>query len=430
MKIIILINVLLIDFIFCSYYSKNIRRKILLNNTNNNNKEISLNNNTTKYKFTILELRNYKDVQYIGDIYLGSPSSKLSVIFDTGSNILWVPSSDCVKCLKNTNRYNPKLSSTSRETNITKSITYAVGFVEGNMCYDILSLNLNGNFNVKDFLFLNVKNEENLTGTVGDGVFGLGIYDEDDPQMSLIESLYNQKIINEPAFSFYLLGVNNISKIYIGNILNNEYINNLFKNKIKECYVNKDSIYWECFSNEGIILSDKLKKEIFYTNSSFIFDSGSSYTMIPKKDFVIIFNFINTEHNCVVNKYNELLCQCNSEKDFGTIEINFDKDNKYVINLEKMIDIRKGKYQCHFQIVKENYDLNMWVLGDSSLRGNIINFNLYDRKISFVQNISGIIDDNKMINSKWIQKGTKLFFYLFISLVILTVACLLIYYLF
>ena len=95
-----------------------------------------------------------------------------------------------------------------------------------------------------------------------------------------------------------------------------------------------------------------------------------------------------------------------------------------------MIDIRKGKYQCHFQIVKENYDLNMWVLGDSSLRGNIINFNLYDRKISFVQNISGIIDDNKMINSKWIQKGTKLFFYLFISLVILTVACLLIYYLF
>ena len=430
MKIIILINVLLIDFIFCSYYSKNIRRKILLNNTNNNNKEISLNNNTTKYKFTILELRNYKDVQYIGDIYLGSPSSKLSVIFDTGSNILWVPSSKCVKCLKNTNRYNPKLSSTSRETNITKSITYAVGFVEGNMCYDILSLNLNCNFNVKDFLFLNVKTEENLTGTVGDGVFGLGIYDEDDPQMSLIESLYNQKIINEPAFSFYLLGVNNISKIYIGNILNNEYIYNLFKNKIKECYVNKDSIYWECFSNEGIILTDKYKKEIFYTNSSFIFDSGSSYTMIPKKDFDIIFNFINTEHNCVVNKYNELLCQCNSEKDFGTIEINFDKDNKYVINLEKMIDIRKGKYQCHFQIVKENYDLNMWVLGDSSLRGNIINFNLYDRKISFVQNISGIINDNKMINSKWIQKGTKLFFYLFISLVILTVACLLIYYLF
>jgi len=432
MKIINIINVILIDFIFCSYYSKNIRRKILLNNTGSNNKEISLNNNTTKSKFTILELRNYKDVQYIGDIYLGSPSSKLTVIFDTGSNILWVPSSECEKCLKNTNRYNPNLSSTSRETNITKSITYAIGFVEGNMCYDILSLNSNGNFNIKDFLFLNVKKEENLTGTICDGVFGLGIYDEEDPHMSLIESLYNQKKINEAAFSFYLLGVNNISKIYIGNILNNEYINNLFKNNIKECHVNKNSIYWECFSNEGIILTDNnnSRKEIFYTNSSFIFDSGSSYTMIPKKDFDIIFNFINTEHNCIINKFNELLCQCNSEKDFGNIEINFDKNNKFILNLEKMINIVKGTHQCHFQIVKENYDLNMWVLGDSSLRGNIINFNVYERKISFVQNISGIIDENKMINSKWIQKGTKLFFYLFIALIVLTCGCLLIYYLF
>ena len=260
----------------------------------------------------------------------------------------------------------------------------------------------------------------------------LGIYDEEDSHMSLIESLYKQKKINEAAFSFYLLGVNNISKIYIGNILNNEYINNLFKNNIKECYVRKDSIYWECFSNEGIILSNNnnIKKEIFYTNSSFIFDSGSSYTMIPKKDFDIIFNFINMEHNCIINKFNELLCQCNSEKDFGKIEINFDGENKFVLNLEKMIDIVKGKYQCHFQIVKENYDLNMWVLGDSSLRGNIINFNVYERKISFVQNISGIIDENKMINSKWIQKGTKLFFYLFIALIVLTCACLLIYYLF
>jgi hypothetical protein len=386
-------------------------------------------NNQTKSILTIVDLKNYKDVQYIGDIYIGSPPSKLSVIFDTGSNILWVPSSDCVNCLKKTNRYNPKLSTTSSETNNTKSITYAIGFVEGNLCYDTISLNKDGYFKANEFLFLNVKKEENLTGTVGDGVFGLGIFNENDPHMSLIESLYNQKQINNAAFSFYLLGTNNISRIFIGDILKNEYISNLFKNKIQQCQVNQDSLYWECISNDGIIISNNNnKKEIFYSNYTFIFDSGSSYTMIPPNDFNHIFNFLNSEHNCMLNKYNELLCQCNSKNEFGKIEIKFDKNNVFVLNLEKMIDNINAQNQCHFQITKESYDLNFWILGDSALRGKIINFNLNERKISFVQNISGIIDENKIAKSKWIKNSTNLFFYLFIALIILACICLLVYY--
>ena len=340
MKIAFIINVLLINFIFCSYYSKNIQRKIIQNNNQNNNFTVQPLNNKINPKFTIVELFNYKDVQYIGDIYIGTPSTKLSVIFDTGSNILWVPSYNCENCIKKSNRYNPLLSSTSKETNKSKSIIYAIGFVEGNLCYDTVSLNSNGKFKVNELLFLNVKNQQNLSGTVGDGVFGLGVYNEDDPHISFIDSLYTQNQINEPAFSFYLMGVNNISKIYIGDIFKNEYIANLFKSNINECLVDSNSLYWECFSQDIKISSkDNIKEKIFYSNSTFIFDTGSSYTMIPKNDFDIIFNFLNLEHNCILNKFNELQCQCNSEKDFGKIEINFDKNNKFVINLEKLIMI-------------------------------------------------------------------------------------------
>ena len=430
MKIIFLINVLLINFIFCSYYSKNIERKTLQNNKNNTDIAQPLDNETIS-KFTVVKLSNYKDVQYIGDIFIGTPPSQLSVIFDTGSNILWVPSYDCINCLKKTNRYNPNLSSTSRETNMTKSVNYAIGFVEGNLCYDTVSLYRNKNFKVNDLLFLNVNNEQNLTGTVGDGVFGLGIYNEDNPQISFIESLYNQKQINEPAFSFYLMGINNISKLYIGDILKNEYILNLFKNKVNQCFVDINALYWECNANEGIKISNKnnSKEKIFYTNASFIFDTGSSYTMIPKNDFDIIFNFLNLEHNCILNKYNELLCQCNDEKDFGKIEIMFDKENQFVMNLEKMINIINGNYKCHFQIVKEYYDLSFWVLGDSALRGNLISFNLYERKIGFIQNISGIIDEKNISKSKWIKKGTNLFLYLIIGAISFIFVCALIYFL-
>ena len=154
--------------------------------------------------------------------------------------------------------------------------------------------------------------------------------------------------------------------------------------------------------------------------------------MIPKNDFDIIFNFLNLEHNCILNKFNEILCQCNSEKEFGKIEINFDENNKFVINLEKLIVINNNNinYKCQFQIAKEIYDLSSWVLGDSTLRGNLINFNLYERKISFVQNISGIIDEKKISNSKWIKSGTNFLIYLIIGILSFIFICIFIYYIF
>lgn len=459
MKTFLIINLILISFTSCSYYSKNIQRKHLNSNKNvscpyqtnliqENSTEISkqpkenITSPSTEEKFTVIKLNNRHDVQYFGDIYIGMPKKRLTVIFDTGSNILWVPSSQCDTCRKNSIRYNPLISKTSENVNKLKSISFAVGFVEGDLYSDTVSLNsqkpflksFNGELYAEKFNILSVNKEINLTGTSSDGVMGLGVYNEGDPYNSFIETLYNQKQINSPSFSFYLFGVNNISRLYVGDILNNVYIAKIFKNNKQECIVDTNALYWECYPFNGIKITNNKgdKNETFKTNSSIIFDTGSSYTLIPKNDFMIIFNFLNLEHNCIISKENQLLCQCMSKNEFGTIEINFNEKNKFVLDLNNMIEFYSySNYQCHFQINMEVYELNTWILGDSALRRNLISFNMYEKKVTFVQNISGIIDDNKIAQSKWVNTAASLFYsFVFWVIIIATIGLLVLFILY
>lgn len=66
-----------------------------------------------------------------GDIYLGTPPVKMTVLFDTGSTTFWIMADSCTTaaCRKIPKRYNNKASSTFTPVNniLTKSIQYGDG---------------------------------------------------------------------------------------------------------------------------------------------------------------------------------------------------------------------------------------------------------------------------------------------------------------
>uniref|UniRef100_A0A8C4LMH5 Pepsin A n=1 Tax=Equus asinus TaxID=9793 RepID=A0A8C4LMH5_EQUAS len=82
-------------------------------------------------------LENYMDVSYFGTISIGTPAQEFTVIFDTGSSNLWVPSVYCSSlACSDHNRFNPEDSSTYEATSESVSITYGTGSMTGVLGYD------------------------------------------------------------------------------------------------------------------------------------------------------------------------------------------------------------------------------------------------------------------------------------------------------
>ncbi|KAK6292368.1 hypothetical protein J4Q44_G00369520 [Coregonus suidteri] len=150
-------------------------------------------------------LYNFMDAQYYGVISLGTPEQNFTVVFDTGSADLWVPSSYCVsEACGMHHKFKAFESSTFNHDGRMFGIHYGKGHMLGIMGRDVLKIGpvtvLNQEFGESvyepGFVFVMAK---------FDGVLGLGYPSlAEELGNPVFDSIMNQKAVDQPIFSFYL----------------------------------------------------------------------------------------------------------------------------------------------------------------------------------------------------------------------------------
>ncbi|XP_072033876.1 cathepsin D-like [Amphiura filiformis] len=164
-----------------------------------------------KYKGMLGEpavsLTDYMDAQYYGPINIGTPGQPFTVVFDTGSSNLWVPSATCpwtdIACFLH-KKYDNTKSSTYVKNGTKFEIEYGSGSMKGFLSQDIVQV---GNITVKNQVFAEATAEPGLSFVAAqfDGILGMGYPTISvDNVVPVFDDIVKQKLVPDSLFSFYL----------------------------------------------------------------------------------------------------------------------------------------------------------------------------------------------------------------------------------
>ncbi|XP_043943936.1 cathepsin E isoform X1 [Protopterus annectens] len=224
-------------------------------------------------------LYNYMDAQYYGEVTIGTPPQRFTVIFDTGSSNFWIPSSYCIsEACRVHQKFESFLSKTYTHSGEHLAIKYGTGQILGIVGKDKVTIS---NLTIWEQEFGESVFEPGLTFKLAqfDGILGLGY-----PSLAVggatpvFDRMIEQHKVNSPVFSFFLKRGKGDS--YGGELLLGGIDHALYKGTLNWIPVTEKG-YWQIkMDNIKIQGSVALCSE----SCQAILDTGTSLITGPSKD--------------------------------------------------------------------------------------------------------------------------------------------------
>ncbi|CAO3672336.1 unnamed protein product [Rhizopus stolonifer] len=321
-------------------------------------------------------LTNYLNAQYYGEISIGSPPQVFSVVFDTGSSNLWVPSTRCVSSPScNSHRqYNAENSSTYISNGTDFSIMYGSGSVQGIISQDTIIV---GGIQIDNqgFAESTVEPRETFMQAKFDGIFGLG-YDTIAIKQTVppFYNMVDRNLIEQKLFSFWIGDINDQGnesggEIIFGGIDESRYIGDVVWSPV----IRKG--YWEVGVDSVIFDGQPIEIDVH----SAAIDTGASLIIAP----VNVVNAINNRIGAQPDMYGQNSVNCTLLPSLPEFCFVLSATN-YCLGGEDYIVKIQG--QCISSFVA--FDIPspagpIWIVGDVFLRKYYTIYDLANDRVGF-----------------------------------------------
>merc|ERR1712072_485959 len=309
--------------------------------------------------FPTVPLTDVQDSEYYGDVLLGTPPQKFTVIYDTGSSNLWVPSKTCDNCKKTGDIYDSSKSSSYTKNGESFSLQYGTGSCSGFMSNDDTGI---GGLTIKNFTFGEVTHEAaDVFGDAPfDGILGLGPAKAAIDKVPVpMDQMVAQKLLEHNVFSFYLASNSSAGSTLVLGGTDPQFYTGDFT-YVPVALAARLLPYW-LISSRGIkVNGNDVTHCNAYLGCYFVVDTGTSVIAGPPSSV-----------NALIAAVGNVSSDCSNLHTLPTLSFTFEgKDfdlepEFYVIRAQ---DDTTKAWECQLGIEGVNAGVPIWILGDPFLR--------------------------------------------------------------